>query len=107
MSHNATFRAVVMAIPLLAIPAQAGQSSTSTLLDVVKRGDQNALQTLLATRSKDDLSGLEGTEALIESALRNDKATVDLLLRAGGDAKSANEFGQRLSMQQHPSVIRP
>ena len=93
MSHNATFRAVVMAIPLLAIPAQAGQSSTSTLLDVVKRGDQNALQTLLATRSKDDLSGLEGTEALIESALRNDKATVDLLLRAGGDAKSANEFG--------------
>ena len=58
-----------------------------------KRGDQNALQTLLAKRSKDDLSGLEGTEALIEGALRNDKATVDLLLRAGGDAKSANEFG--------------
>jgi ankyrin repeat protein len=70
----------------------AGASDTS-LVTAAKQGDRAAVQTLLNGRTKQDVSGAEGTAALVWAATRNDLAMADLLLRAGANAKATNEFG--------------
>ena len=51
------------------------------------------MRSLLNGRTKQDVAGAEGTAALVWAASRNDLEMADLLLRAGANAKAANEFG--------------
>jgi ankyrin repeat protein len=89
MNIRAILLAGVLGVPFVAGAALADQS----LLNAVKQGDRNAVQSLLSGAAKKDVAGAEGTAALILAASHNDVETADLLVRAGADAKAANEYG--------------
>jgi len=68
-------------------------AADTSLMTAAKQGDRAAVQSLLNGPAKQDVTGAEGTAALVWAASRNDKEMVDLLLKAGANAKAANEFG--------------
>ena len=72
-----------------ALPVLAGPAS---LVDAVKTGDPAAVRALLRNG---DVNGREadGTTALHWASYRDDVPMVDLLLRAGADARAVNRFG--------------
>jgi len=89
MNMRAILLAGVLGVPFVAGAALADQS----LLNAVKQGDRNAVQSMLNGPAKKDVAGTEVTAALITAASRNDVETADILLRAGADPKVANEYG--------------
>jgi ankyrin repeat protein len=64
-----------------------------SLSDAAKRGDRDAVRSMLNDPAKKDVVRTEAGAALILAASRNDVETVDLLLGAGADPKAANEYG--------------
>ncbi len=89
MNMRAILLAGVLGVPFVAGAALADQS----LLNAVKQGDRNAVQSLLNGPAKKDFAATELAAALIRAASRNDVETADILLRAGADPKAANEYG--------------
>ena len=69
--------------------AAAGDASLAT---AAKQGDRTAVQSALKTMSKQQVAN-QGSSALVWAATRDDKEMVDLLLKAGANVKTANEFG--------------
>lgn len=93
MNIRAVLLAALLSAPLVASAGLAADAGDPSLVNAVKRGDREAVGSLLSSRTKRDLAGPEGTSALIWSAYRNDVAMADLLLRAGAEVKAANEYG--------------
>jgi len=77
---------------LLASTAIAADNGKLSLSQAVKLGDRDAVSSLLKGRTTEDVAK-EGTTALLAAVTRNDLEMIDLLLRAGADPKSANEYG--------------
>src|SRR5436190_16334511 len=91
MNMRAMILAGLLGSTMLAGTAFA--ADTSNLPMAAKQGDRAAVQSLLNGLEKKDVAGAEGTAALVWAASRNDVQMADLLLRAGADARAANEFG--------------
>jgi uncharacterized protein len=83
----------VLGSALFAGAALAAGASDMSLVTAAKNGDRVAVQAWLKDHAKQDISGAEGTAALVWAVSRNDAAMVDQLLAAGADVKTANEFG--------------
>jgi uncharacterized protein len=92
MSIRATILASVLGVPLVAGAALAADTGNLSLVNAVKQGDRNAVQSMLNDPAKKDVIGTEGGAALIAAASRNDVEMVTLLLRAGADPKAVNEY---------------
>jgi len=93
----------IVGVPLFAGAALA--DTNTSLVTAAKDGDRAAVQTLVASK-KQAVAGAEGTAALVWAVTRNDVAMVDLLLKAGANAKAANEFGATAlyAAAEHPDV---
>src|SRR5215510_15083653 len=74
-----------------AAPTAAAQSPAD-LIDATKRQDIGAVRTLLAKRVDVNGKAADGSTALHWAAQRNNPQLVDLLLRAGANAKSATRY---------------
>ena len=93
MSIRAQILAGLLGATFLAGTAFAADTTGKlSLAQVAKSGDRDALRALLSGPAKEDAVTAQGTAALLAAASRNDVAMVDLLLAAGVDAKSANEY---------------
>jgi ankyrin repeat protein len=65
----------------------------SEVADAVMRGDQTAVEKLVAQHADVNAPQADGATALQWAAFRSDKALVDLLIRAGANPKAANRDG--------------
>lgn len=86
MFRHFTFVAA-LAASLLA--ADAGRP----LVDAAKRGDKDALRSLLQKKTDANAAEPDGTTALHWAAYRDDLDGADLLLKAGAKAGAANDLG--------------
>jgi len=93
MSIRATILAGVLGVPLVAGAALAADNGNQSLVNAAKQGDFAAVQSILSSPAKKELTAAQGGAALIWAASRNDAKMVDLLLSAGADSKAANEYG--------------
>ena len=93
MSIRAMIVAGLLGVPLFAGAALAAEAGNLSLAEAAKQGNREVVASLLSKRGEEDLGGVEGTDALIWAATRNDGQMADLLLRAGADPKGANEYG--------------
>jgi uncharacterized protein len=78
---------------LLAFSSLDVAGAAPSLVDAVKAVDKAAVRTLLAERVDVNAPEPDGTTALHWAANRDDAEVVDLLIRAGGNAKVANRYG--------------
>jgi len=80
-----------------------------TLQTAAKRGNRAAVQSLLNSPVKPNVAGAEGSAALVWAASRNDVEMADMLLRAGANAKGANESVRlpctRLAAHANPALL--
>jgi ankyrin repeat protein len=93
MSIRATFLASVLGMPLVVGAALAADTGNASLVTAAKQGDRAAVQSILSSPAKQEITAKEGGAALIWAASHNDKEMVDLLLSAGANPKAVNEFG--------------
>jgi uncharacterized protein len=82
----------VWLVPVLAIAGLGAAGREVPLIDAVKKGDVKAVRTVLA-KGDVNVAQPDGTTALHWAAHREDLETVDLLLRAGANAKATNRYG--------------
>jgi ankyrin repeat protein len=73
-------------------PAMAAELSDSRLVNAARDQDQKAVRTLVAQKADVNARSSDGSTALLWLAHWNDAETADLLLRAGADANTANDF---------------
>src|SRR5579862_5139107 len=92
MKITAAVLAGLLSMPLVTA-AFAGGAGHQSLADAAKSGDRAAVQSLLNHRGERGLDAGELTAALIWAAQRNDLEMADLLLGAGANPKSANDYG--------------
>jgi ankyrin repeat protein len=93
MNKWATILAGLLSSSILAGAALAADTTNVPLVTAAKAGDRAAVRTLLNGIPEKVITGPEGTAALVWAASHNDVEMADMLLRAGADAKAANEFG--------------
>ena len=93
MNKWATILAGLLGSSILAGAALAADTTNVPLVTAAKGGDRAAVRTLLNGIPQKVITGPEGTAALVWAASRNDVEMAEMLLRAGADAKGANEFG--------------
>src|SRR5215470_964453 len=93
MNKWATILAGLLGSSILAGAALAADATNVPLVTAAKQGDRAAVRSLLNGIPEKVITGAEGTAALVWAASHNDVEMADMLLRAGADAKSANEFG--------------
>src|SRR6266481_3396931 len=93
MNIRTRLLAGVLGSAMFAGAALAAGGSDMSLVTAAKQGDRAQVQSLLTGRTKQSVTGTEGTAALVWAITRNDPAMVDMLLKAGANAKAANEFG--------------
>src|SRR6185503_6739894 len=91
--HLATRCVVVCTLSgLVAAAAPALAQSPADLIDATKRQDVSAVRTLLARRVDVNGKAADGSTALHWAAQRNNPQLVDLLVRAGANAKAATRY---------------
>jgi ankyrin repeat protein len=78
---------------LLAVASPDVAGAQVSLVDAVKAVDKAAVRTLLAQRVDVNAPEPDGTTPLHWAANRDDAELVDLLTRAGANAKAANRYG--------------
>jgi uncharacterized protein len=71
----------------------AGAAGTSPLIDAVKRGDTQAVRTLLRSKADANAADPDGTTALHWAVQANNLEIVAALIRAGANVKAANRYG--------------
>ncbi len=81
--------AFLLAIALPAISDAAG----ADVADAAQKKDISALRTLVQRRADVNAAQPDGTTALHWAAAWNNEDAVNLLLRAGADAKARNRYG--------------
>jgi len=92
MTRAATLGVWVTA-SLLAFASLDVSGAEVSLVDAVKAVDKATVRTLLAQRIDVNAPEPDGTTALHWAANRDDAELVDLLIRAGANAKAANRYG--------------
>jgi uncharacterized protein len=93
MNMRAMILAGLLGSTIFAGAALGADTSNLPLVAAAKVGDRAAVRSLLNGIPQKVIAGPEGTAALVWAAARNDLEMADLFLRAGADAKGANEFG--------------
>src|SRR5437899_21379 len=93
MNIRAMLLAGLLGSTIFAGPVLAADMTNMPLVTAAKQGDREAVRSLLNGIPQKVIAGPEGTAALVWATSRNDLEMVDMLLRAGADVKSANEFG--------------
>jgi ankyrin repeat protein len=93
MNKWATILAGLLGSSILAGAALAADTTNVPLVTAAKSGDRAAVRSLLNGIPQKVIAGPEGAAALVWAASHNDLEMADMLLRAGADAKSVNEFG--------------
>ena len=75
------------------IPVSAQETGAAALINAIRNGDRDQVDTLLSTRV--DVNGREGdgATALHWATHRNDLETVKDLIEAGADASASNTLG--------------
>src|SRR6266496_96322 len=68
-------------------------AATSDVADAIMRGDTAAVRVLLMKRADVNAPQADGATALHWAVYKEDLETVDLLLKAGANAKAVNGFG--------------
>jgi ankyrin repeat protein len=68
-------------------------AADSRLMEAVRRGDLDAVQSLISQRVDVNEEQGDGATALMWATHRDDKEMIDLLLASGAEAKAANELG--------------
>ena len=86
-------RAIGSCAALLLLTTIGVGAATSDVADAVMRGDSDAVRRLLSQKADVNAPQADGATALHWAVYRDDLATVDLLLKAGANAKVANSFG--------------
>src|SRR5690348_5596799 len=89
--HLAMRLAVVCTLCGLVAATAAAQSPTD-LIDATKRQDVAAVRSLLAKRVDVNGHAADGSTALHWAAQRNNPQLVDLLVRAGANAKASTRY---------------
>src|SRR5678816_2097828 len=84
-----------LAFPLLLLGAVGSVISAASpeVADAVRTRNASALQSLLKQRADVNVAEPDGTTALHWAAHWNDLDTVNLLLKAGANAKAVNRYG--------------
>src|SRR5881409_2028514 len=82
---------------LLALNGYAAGPAAGAVVDAAKNKDKESVRALLRQRADVNAPEPDGTTALQWAAHWNDLETVDLLLRAGADARAVNRYGAALS----------
>lgn len=92
---NAFCLAPILGVTLAAVSfaGPPNGSSVAPLVDAVKNRDQDAVKAMLKQRVDVNAAEADGTTALHWAAHWNDLETVDLLLKAGANAKATNRYG--------------
>jgi len=72
MSIRATILTSVLSLPLIAAAAFAADTGGASLLDAAKKGDRNAVRSVLSGPAKADMLSTQGSAALVWAAARND-----------------------------------
>jgi|KBSMisStandDraft_5_1062788.scaffolds.fasta_scaffold152234_2 ankyrin repeat protein len=92
--HHLRARLILLGgLLVAALPAWAQQSlSGQNLIDAVKRQDVASVRTLLSARPNVNSVGADGATALHWAVQRNNPDLVDMLLRAGADAKASTRY---------------
>lgn len=82
-------------IAVFSLTAFSGVGITQdlSLIQAIQDGNTEAVRTLVAARRDLDAVELDGSTALHWAVHKDDLVTVDLLLRAGANAKVVNRFG--------------
>jgi len=78
---------------VLSLGLYAATLGDARLADAVERQDKPLIRTLLSQKADPNAAQPDGTTALHWAARVGDSETVQLLLRAGSKAKTANRFG--------------
>jgi uncharacterized protein len=87
-------RRIIQAIVVAGLLATTtGAAGTSPLLDAVKRGDTQAVRTLLRTKADANAADPDGTTALHWAVQANNHEIVTALIRAGANVKAPNRYG--------------
>ena len=68
-------------------------SFAAELLDAVKEGDREAVESLLRQNADVNVSQPDGATALAWAVHRDDLEVADLLIGAGADLNAANDYG--------------
>jgi len=93
MNIRATILSGMLSLPFVAAAAFAADTGSASLLDAAKKGDRNAVRSVLSGPTKADMVSTQGSAALIWAAARNDMETMELLLSAGVDVNGTNDYG--------------
>ena len=78
---------------LLAVRDVRPRSDGLALVDAARSQDQAQVRALLSRKADVNARSADGSTALLWAAHWNDVATADLLIRAGANANTANDFG--------------
>jgi ankyrin repeat protein len=81
------------AVVLLVMAVCAAGAADTRLVDAVKNHDKDAIRALIKEHVDVNMPEADGTSALHWAAHANDLETVQLLLRAGANAKAASRYG--------------
>ncbi|MGW8370039.1 MAG: ankyrin repeat domain-containing protein, partial [Gammaproteobacteria bacterium] len=77
---------VVALLPMLAV-------ADSPLADAVQQGNADVVHSLIEDEASIDARQIDGTTALHWAVRANDRATSDLLIKAGADVGAVNRYG--------------
>ena len=95
-------------VPVLAVVGIGATGREAPLVEAVKKGDAKAVRALV-TKADVNTPEPDGTTALHWAAYREDVETVDVLLRAGANAKATNRFGvsplSLAALKANPAII--
>src|SRR5437867_1602232 len=87
-------RRTVGALLLIGATTTPVIGAPTALIDAARRGDANAVRALIQEKSVDvNATGADGNTALQWAVQRNDVSMVDVLLRAGANARMTNPYG--------------
>ena len=96
MGMSARILGASLLVPLLlgagAVSAAASAAGCQTLVDAAERGDHEAVRSLLNEGADVNITGGDGTSALIWAVHNDDLMMVELLLDADSDISSTNEL---------------
>jgi len=83
------------ALVLVAVTVGLAAADGVPLVDAVKRGDRQAVRSLLRNKGAANVAEADGTTALHWAARADDVELVNALLRAGANPKATNRYGQQ------------
>ena len=87
------FNRIVALLTLVLTTGVFAADGDSPLIEAVKRGDHNAVRTLIRGKANVNAAGVDGTTALHYAVQSDDIELVRMLLQAGANAKATNRYG--------------